>query len=66
MARKDKPKIALVLGSGAARGWAHIGVIRELASLGVHPDIVVGSSVGAVVAGAYAEGGDQQAGRTGL
>ncbi|MCJ7814775.1 MAG: patatin-like phospholipase family protein [Xanthomonadales bacterium] len=56
MSRKDKPKIALVLGSGAARGWAHIGVIRELASLGVHPDIVAGSSVGAVVAGAYASG----------
>ncbi len=56
MARKDKPKIALVLGSGAARGWAHIGVIRELASMGIHPDIIAGSSVGSVVGGAYASG----------
>lgn len=56
MARKDKPKIALVLGSGAARGWAHIGVIRELASMGIRPDIIAGSSVGSVVGGAYASG----------
>lgn len=56
MPGKDKPEIALVLGSGAARGWAHIGVIHELAELGIKPDIVVGSSVGAVVAGAYASG----------
>jgi NTE family protein len=54
--RRDKPRIALVLGSGAARGWAHIGVIRELEDLGVQPDLVVGASVGAVVAGAYASG----------
>jgi len=56
VARKDKPKIALVLGSGAARGWAHIGVIRELASMGIRPDIIAGSSVGSVVGGAYASG----------
>jgi NTE family protein len=48
--------LALVLGSGAARGWAHIGVIHELTSMGIRPDIVVGSSVGAVVGGAYASG----------
>jgi len=53
---KDKSRLALVLGSGAARGWAHIGVIRQLASMGIHPDIIVGSSVGSVVAGAYASG----------
>jgi NTE family protein len=51
---KPVPKIALVLGSGAARGWAHIGVIRELEDLGIKPDLVVGASVGAVVGGAYA------------
>ena len=51
-----KPKVALVLGSGAARGWAHIGVIRELADMDIRPDIIVGASVGAVVAGAYASG----------
>ncbi|MEJ2577111.1 MAG: patatin-like phospholipase family protein [Gammaproteobacteria bacterium] len=53
---RKKPKVALVLGSGAARGWAHIGVIRELAGMGVKPDLVVGSSVGAVVGGALASG----------
>jgi len=56
MSGKNKPSIALVLGSGAARGWAHIGVIRELASLGIKPDLVIGSSVGSVVGGAYASG----------
>ena len=50
------PRIGLVLGSGAARGWGHIGVIRELAEMGISPDLVVGSSVGAVVGGAYASG----------
>jgi len=53
---KSKPAIALVLGSGAARGWAHIGVIHELAGMCIKPDIVVGSSVGSVVAAAYASG----------
>jgi NTE family protein len=56
MAERKKASIALVLGSGAARGWAHIGVIHELAERGIIPDMVVGSSVGAVVAGAYASG----------
>jgi len=56
MARKDKPTIALVLGSGAARGWAHIGVIRELTRMGIKPDLIAGSSVGSVVGGAYASG----------
>ncbi len=56
MPRREKPRIALVLGSGAARGWAHIGVIHELAEMGVRPDLVVGSSVGAIVAAAYASG----------
>jgi NTE family protein len=45
-----------VLGSGAARGWAHIGVIHELLGMGIEPDLVVGASVGAVVGGAYASG----------
>ena len=56
MPRKDKPSVALVLGSGAARGWAHIGVIHELADMGIRPDLIVGASVGAVVGGAYASG----------
>ena len=46
-------KIGLVLGSGAARGWAHIGVLRGLAEIGVKPDIIAGCSVGALVGGAH-------------
>jgi NTE family protein len=56
MKHSKKPVVALVLGSGAARGWAHIGVIHELAAMGIEPDIVVGTSVGSVVGGAYASG----------
>ena len=56
MSQVNKPVIALVLGGGAARGWAHIGVIHELAEMGIEPDIVVGTSVGSVVGGAYASG----------
>jgi NTE family protein len=56
MSRVSKPAIALVLGGGAARGWAHIGVIHELRAMGIEPDIVVGTSVGSVVGGAYASG----------
>ena len=47
-------KVGLALGSGAARGWAHIGVIHALAEEGIHPDVVAGSSIGAVVGAAYA------------
>ena len=46
-------KIGIALGGGAARGWAHIGVLRTLAQFGIHPDIVVGTSIGAVVGGCY-------------
>ena len=49
-------KLGVVLGAGAARGWAHIGALQELAAIGVVPDIVVGSSVGAVVGGCFAAG----------
>ena len=49
-------KIGLALGSGAARGWAHIGVIHGLNEAGVSPEIVCGSSIGAVVGAAYASG----------
>ncbi len=49
-------RIGLALGSGSARGWAHIGVIRALAGNGIKPDIVCGSSIGALVGGAYAAG----------
>jgi NTE family protein len=43
----------LVLGSGAARGWAHVGVIRGLEEIGLKPDVIAGCSVGALVGGAY-------------
>lgn len=46
--------IGLALGSGSARGWAHIGIIRALADMGMQPDIVTGSSIGALVGAAYA------------
>lgn len=47
------PVIGLALGSGAARGWAHIGVIQALAAEGIVPDIVCGCSIGALVGAAY-------------
>jgi NTE family protein len=56
MKRRDRPAIGLALGSGSARGWAHIGVIRVLEEAGVVPDIVCGTSIGALVGGAYAAG----------
>jgi len=49
-------KIGLALGSGSSRGWAHIGIIDELAKLGISPDIVCGTSVGAMVGAAYVNG----------
>ena len=50
------PRIGLALGSGSARGWAHIGVIRALERAGIAPDIVCGTSIGALVGSAYASG----------
>ena len=47
-------KIGLALGSGAARGWSHIGVIRALQKYGIEPDIVCGCSIGSIVGAAYA------------
>lgn len=51
-----RPKIGLALGAGAARGWSHIGVLRELAAHGIEPDVVAGTSIGAVVGSCYAAG----------
>ena len=50
------PRIGLALGAGAARGWAHIGALRELKAMGLVPDVVVGSSIGALVGGCFAAG----------
>ena len=49
-------KIGLALGGGSARGWAHIGVLRALNAEGIHPDIIAGTSIGAVVGGCYVAG----------
>src|SRR3978361_1369316 len=51
-----RPVIGLALGGGAARGFAHIGILRTLIAHGIVPDVVVGTSIGAVVGGAYASG----------
>lgn len=51
-----RPVIGLALGGGAARGFAHIGVIRTLIAHGIVPNVVVGTSIGAVVGGCYAAG----------
>ncbi len=52
--RMRKVKIGLALGSGAARGWSHIGVIKALQKMGIEPDIVAGCSIGSLVGAAYA------------
>jgi len=49
----ERPKIGLALGGGAARGWAHIGVLRSLIAAGLEPDIVAGTSIGAVAGACY-------------
>lgn len=53
---EHKPKIALVLGSGGARGYAHIGVLKVLEAKGIHPDFIVGTSAGSIVGALYASG----------
>ncbi len=51
-----RPTLGVALGGGAARGWAHIGVMRALEEGGIRPDIVTGTSIGAVVGGCYLAG----------
>ncbi len=50
------PRIGIALGSGAARGWAHIGVLQELAKMQIEPDVICGSSIGALVGGSSVAG----------
>ena len=62
-----RPTIGLALGGGAARGFAHVGVIRTLVSKGLTPDVIAGTSIGAVAGGCYAAGqldGFEQWGRS--
>ncbi|TAM04372.1 MAG: patatin [Paraburkholderia sp.] len=56
MNRRRNRRIGLVLGGGAARGWAHIGAIRALEEAGIKPDVVCGTSIGALVGAVYANG----------
>jgi len=53
---RDHPKLGLVLGAGAAKGWAHIGVLQALEQHGIKPDIVCGCSSGALVGASYVTG----------
>ncbi|MEM5329910.1 patatin-like phospholipase family protein [Paraburkholderia sp. JHI2823] len=57
MMNRRRPRcVGLVLGGGAARGWAHIGAIRALEEAGIKPDVVCGTSIGALVGAVYANG----------
>jgi len=51
-----KPRIGIALGSGAGRGWAHLGILSTLEAAGIQLDIVCGTSIGALVGGAYVGG----------
>jgi len=50
------PKIGVALGAGGARGWSHIGILLELNAQGIYPEVVAGTSIGAVIGGTYAAG----------
>lgn len=56
MKKSNTNRIGLALGGGSARGWAHIGVIQTLNRAGIYPDIVCGTSIGALVGAAYVDG----------
>jgi NTE family protein len=53
---RDRPKVGLALGAGASRGLAHIGVLQVLEGHGIVPDLIAGSSIGAIVGALYAAG----------
>jgi NTE family protein len=54
--RPHGSQIGIALGAGAARGWSHIGVLERLSESGIEPDVMAGTSIGALVAGCYAAG----------
>ena len=58
--QQSRPIVALVLGSGGARGYAHIGVIKVLEQQGIRPDFIVGTSAGSIVGSIYASGKNAQ------
>jgi NTE family protein len=51
-----RPRIGLALGSGSARGWSHIGIVDALTEAGIEPDLICGTSIGALVGSAYVAG----------
>ena len=55
-ANHSTPTVGLALGSGSARGWSHIGVIQELEAMGIRPQVVAGTSIGALVGAVYVSG----------
>ncbi len=55
-AAESRPQVALVLGSGGRRGFAHAGVLRALESGGIKPDLIVGVSIGSIIGALYANG----------
>jgi NTE family protein len=56
MSTSRTPKIGLALGSGASRGWSHIGVLKALNRAGIEPDVIAGTSVGAMIGACYLSG----------
>ena len=56
MVTTSTPTIGIAFGGGAARGWAHIGVLQALEEAGIRPSVVAGTSIGAVVGGCYVAG----------
>lgn len=54
--QSDPPRLGFALGGGAALGWSHVGVLRVTEALGLRPDLVVGTSMGAIVGAAYCAG----------
>ena len=54
--RNSELAVGIALGSGVARGWAHIGVLNALERVGIKPDIVCGTSIGALIGGVYVAG----------
>jgi len=60
LADSNAPKTALILSGGGARGFAHIGVIKALEEIGFYPDLIVGTSIGALIGALYASGNTPQ------
>ena len=56
LATEAAPRLALVLSSGGGRGYAHVGVLKVLEEAGIRPDLIVGTSVGALMGALYASG----------